>query len=286
MKVLSYRNCNNNSHSRIYFSRIINTMSKSNSGKNVSGTKKSVSDRSNAYNKTSSAYNKTTENKTGGVDSYFFFKFRAKHIFSRFRLLSHAIWFKKVKYETTYKEKDDTTNIDMKINVDNIKSDDEESNGYTIYDDDEEFYGKDKTLRSVNTIESKNTKETKIEESPKPNRLNNKKFKCNVSGCGKAFVRKNKLVIHMRFHTGERPYKCKEPGCGKSFTESYNLTYHTRTHTGERPYKCPEPEPGCEKSFAQLYNLKVHMRSHTGERPYKCSVPGSNLKDTLSFLEF
>ncbi|GBB86322.1 hypothetical protein RclHR1_12750001 [Rhizophagus clarus] len=79
MKVLSYRNCNNNSHSRIYFSRIINTMSKSNSGKNVSGTKKSVSDRSNAYNKTSSAYNKTTENKTGGGTSKASHKAAAKN---------------------------------------------------------------------------------------------------------------------------------------------------------------------------------------------------------------
>ncbi|XP_050361767.1 transcription factor Sp2-like [Nymphalis io] len=85
-----------------------------------------------------------------------------------------------------------------------------------------------------------------------------RKHLCHYPDCGRVFIKKNHLVVHLRSHSGEKPYTCNFKLCGKRFSRSDELSRHKRIHSGEKIHKCPE----CPKSFTRSDHLTKHIRIH------------------------
>ncbi|CAG2103829.1 unnamed protein product, partial [Medioppia subpectinata] len=98
------------------------------------------------------------------------------------------------------------------------------------------------------------------------NGTDNKRFKCDVSGCSWVTNKPFFLKVHRRTHQNLRPFVCKETDCGKSFNLKSTLTKHMRCHSDERPFRCDWP--ACESAYKSSKGLADHRRTHTGEREF------------------
>lgn len=103
-----------------------------------------------------------------------------------------------------------------------------------------------------------------IETEHIPKRQHN--YVCHWHDCNKTFSQRQKLLRHIKVHTGYKPYRCKI--CDRTFANQETLIQHNRTHSGEKPYKCDI----CGKCFGGSSSLKIHIRTHTGEKPLKCPI--------------
>ncbi|KAL5011986.1 hypothetical protein ScPMuIL_010537 [Solemya velum] len=121
-------------------------------------------------------------------------------------------------------------------------------------------------------------------------------FVCSYDGCQKFFKRRDRLKIHLRTHTGEKPYTCEQIGCTKKYARSTHLLRHIGIahntqreelqngkfpiggcHKGQtsckpRLYTCPEKD--CGKTFKKHQQLNAHKFEHTQQYPLWCSHEG------------
>ena len=138
------------------------------------------------------------------------------------------------------------------------------------------------------------------------------KYVCEYDGCSMSFSRPNRLEIHVRTHTGERPYVCDYEDCKKSYVRKMHLDRHIDTahskktellhhctfdgctkyfaskcglnkhikssHQDPNNYRCPVE--GCGKAFHKKHQLRAHGFEHSGVLPFQCDVEGCNKQFT------
>ncbi|KAM3964028.1 uncharacterized protein ACR2FA_002073 [Aphomia sociella] len=76
--------------------------------------------------------------------------------------------------------------------------------------------------------------------------------------CSRHFSARWMLKVHVeRDHEKLAPHICDEKDCGRKFYKKSDLVVHQRYHTGERPYSCEI----CSASFPNVSHLRRHERA-------------------------
>ncbi|KFM74220.1 Zinc finger protein 778, partial [Stegodyphus mimosarum] len=105
-------------------------------------------------------------------------------------------------------------------------------------------------------------------------------YKCEA--CNKFFKIKLCFDKHMKFHTGVAPNVCTI--CGRAFIRKNSLTLHLRTHTNEnkKTYTCEI----CNESFGKRSLLINHIQcNHIKEKLHLCKRCGKLFKERQDLTE-
>ncbi|XP_034553908.1 zinc finger protein 90-like [Notolabrus celidotus] len=134
------------------------------------------------------------------------------------------------------------------------------------------------------------------------------KYEC--PDCGMDFIRKARLIGHMRTHWSRGPVnleslKCDQ--CNKSFTTEKSWESHIKLHK-RKPFWCVSCSKGffneqslekhqlrhdqrkhtcniCSKSFILHTQLMHHHNTHTGAKPFQCTVCGKAFGHPLNLIK-
>lgn len=103
------------------------------------------------------------------------------------------------------------------------------------------------------------------------------KYEC--PDCGMTFVRRTRLLGHLRVHRSHKPFRSKPPRCdqcNKDFTSIKSWMIHIENHK-EKPFWCLS----CAKGFRDEVSLDKHLQghnlnTHSRAKPYQCSLCGKS----------
>ncbi|XP_043579888.1 endothelial zinc finger protein induced by tumor necrosis factor alpha-like [Bombus pyrosoma] len=118
-------------------------------------------------------------------------------------------------------------------------------------------------LRTTNNVTSRPGFASKATNTGEPA---TKAFACTV--CGKGLARKDKLVIHMRIHTGEKPYSCEV--CGKAFARRDKLVIHMnklRHRPGVAPLSTPTAPNSDQQQQQQQQQQQAQQQQQQAQQP-------------------
>ena len=100
-----------------------------------------------------------------------------------------------------------------------------------------------------------------------------KRYNCDSCNFSSHF--KSELESHKILHRKTPSHQCMQANCGKWFMRKWDLTLHLQTHEGKR-LKCNYK--GCKVMAATKKQLKEHQRGHTDDFPYECDICHKNFR--------
>ena len=94
-----------------------------------------------------------------------------------------------------------------------------------------------------------------------------KRFQCENCDYSSHFA--SELETHKIVHRKTPTHKCMHANCGRWFLRKWDLTLHLQKHDGQE-HKCDYE--GCKFSTSTKKQLKEHLKKHSDDYPYECTI--------------